>query len=827
MNTFLEKIVDNTLSFFFDKRANKLFSKVQTTYEYNILKSKIQNYSERYFEEQFYHIPVVEEFDFDGLNDFLHENFLEKIVPCFNAPYYEQRLFFTEQLYRQSYEYASAVDCRKQNTVHIYVDNILKITETYFLEKIDGKDLLLANHTVDQIMKFLKVTLQEYNSKIEDYFSYYKSFAKNIDNIKHVFRTDKQYHYLNKKIRFFGRTDEFQYLDSFLAEPDGLLYTVITGPGGAGKSKLMYHYMQQNIGNLDWKIIFPTHGQVKQLCNFDEYKYPKNLLIIIDYAGEIAETVGSWLNNMIHCYSLPQKLRIVLLERQNSNNNSLEPYWYQELYKANAGSIKGCCYKQKFYQLKPLKKSEIFSLIDNIAANERKQLNNEEKEAIYDWSVKLNHNKDEKYFNTPLMIILITDAYINGQNIKSFDTQKLMEYVIQKNRRYWENTVCKSNQELYNSLSKLLVYATAIGGWDLKPLEAPLTEDSKYFLNQYSKTEMQEHFIDLLKSNENNNITLMPLEPDPIGEYFVLWFLSEYTYHTDYKEFITLLWSKPVEFAYFLDRCIDSYLYQSLFDTLIYGEYSIINSNTEPILSAELYVSLSAFQPLETAAETIELLRLLQKDNPENQEIALEYARGLVNLSNKQGLKEAAETIEKLCSLHGSYPENQEIALAYANGLVNLTAEQGAEEAVETIEKLCFLKESYAGNQEIALAYAKGLVNLTAEQGAEEAAETIETLYSLQKDNPENQKIAYVYANGLVNLAAKQGAEEAAETAEKVCSLHKSYPENQEIALMYVIGLVNLSNKQELSKSKEISKQLKKLLEDYPDLSEFSDEDII
>lgn len=396
MDDFLGQIVDNTLSFFFDKGADTFLSKVKQKIEYYNLQKRIRDYSERYFKDCFYQIPLNEEFDFDGLNDFLHENFLEKIVPCFNAPDYEQRLFFTEQLYRQSYEYARAMDYRKQNTVHIYVDNILKITETYFLEKIDGKDLLLANHTVDQIMESLKVTLKEYDSKFEDYISYHKSFAKNIDNIKHVFRTDKQYHYLNKKIRFFGRTNEFQYLDSFLAEPDRLLYTVITGPGGAGKSKLMYHYMQQNIGNLDWKIIFPTHGQIKQLCNFDEYKYPKNLLIIIDYAGEIAETVGNWLNNMIHCYSLPQKLRIVLLERQNSNNNSLEPYWYQELYKANPGSIKGCCYKQKFYQLKPLEKPELLSLIDNIAENEGKQLNNEEKEAIYDWSLKLNHNKDEK-----------------------------------------------------------------------------------------------------------------------------------------------------------------------------------------------------------------------------------------------------------------------------------------------------------------------------------------------------------------------------------------------------------------------------------------------
>ncbi len=198
MNTFLEKIVDNTLSFFFDKRANKLFSKVQTTYEYNILKSKIQNYSKRYFEEQFYHIPVVEEFDFDGLNNFLHENFLEKIIPCFNAPDYKQRLFFIEQLYRQSYEYARATDCRKQNVVRAYVNNILNIIQEDFMQKIDDKKILLSNHIVDQI----RVSVQEMLQKLELNLKNNGLFVENINsdfNIKNQYSSDEVISVNNEK----------------------------------------------------------------------------------------------------------------------------------------------------------------------------------------------------------------------------------------------------------------------------------------------------------------------------------------------------------------------------------------------------------------------------------------------------------------------------------------------------------------------------------------------------------------------------------------------------------------------------------------------------
>jgi hypothetical protein len=49
-------------------------------------------------------------------------------------------------------------------------------------------------------------------------------------------------------------------------------------------------------------------------------------------------------------------------------------------------------------------------------------------------------------------------------------------------------------------------------------------------------------------------------------------------------------------------------------------------------------------------------------------EIALVYASGLVNLSIEQEVTEAAETVDKLKELYDNYPNNKEIALAYATG---------------------------------------------------------------------------------------------------------------------------------------------------------------
>ena len=53
MNTFLEKIVDNTLSFFFEKGAETFFSKIKQNIENHNLKKEIQKYSEQYFKDCF------------------------------------------------------------------------------------------------------------------------------------------------------------------------------------------------------------------------------------------------------------------------------------------------------------------------------------------------------------------------------------------------------------------------------------------------------------------------------------------------------------------------------------------------------------------------------------------------------------------------------------------------------------------------------------------------------------------------------------------------------------------------------------------------------
>jgi len=89
----------------------------------------------------------------------------------------------------------------------------------------------------------------------------------------------------------------------------------------------------------------------------------------------------------------------------------------------------------------------------------------------------------------------------------------------------------------------------------------------------------------------------------------------------------------------------------------------------------------------------------------QNEEIALEYAKGLVNLSDAQDVEGSDTTIALLRLLVAQYPNNEDIELRYARGLSNLYKKQGADDQQETLERLRLFVEAHSQNKEITPLY--------------------------------------------------------------------------------------------------------------------------
>ena len=165
---------------------------------------------------------------------------------------------------------------------------------------------------------------------------------------------------------------------------------------------------------------------------------------------------------------------------------------------------------------------------------------------------------------------------------------------------------------------------------------------------------------------------------------------------------------------------------------------------------------LSAKETDKTACEALaEKARIIYKQYPESEEIALRYAITLLILSNKQTeLKEIEATAEKLEKLQQKFLESHDIALQYAVILVNLSIKQtGLKERMATTEKLEKLQQKFQESHDIALEYARILAILSTKQTElVELETTAEKLQDLQQQFQESEEIAFIYSILLASL---------------------------------------------------------------------------
>ena len=77
-------------------------------------------------------------------------------------------------------------------------------------------------------------------------------------------------------------------LSEFIESDEELSWIAVNGSGGAGKSKLLYYFVKEMRINPKWKSVWIHAENCEQFARFAEWRYPCNLLVVIDYAGTAA-----------------------------------------------------------------------------------------------------------------------------------------------------------------------------------------------------------------------------------------------------------------------------------------------------------------------------------------------------------------------------------------------------------------------------------------------------------------------------------------------------------------------------------------------------------
>ena len=232
---------------------------------------------------------------------------------------------------------------------------------------------------------------------------------------------------------------------------------------------------------------------------------------------------------------------------------------------------------------------------------------------------------------------------------------------------------------------------------------------------------------------------------------------------------------------------------------------------------AKTLVNLSVEQVnVEERKNTTNLLKEIFEQFNQSEDIALHYAMALYNLSNRQNdIKERKESISEIEALTLKFQNSEEIALRYARALVNLSAEQvNVEELGNTIHSVKQIFEQFNQSEEIALRYARALVNLSVEQvNVEERGNTANSVKQIFEQFKQSEDIALHYAMALVNLSAKQiNVEERKNTTNLLKEIFEQFNQSEDIALQYAMALFNLSLKQtNLDKLNDTASKLKKL----------------
>jgi len=282
---------------------------------------------------------------------------------------------------------------------------------------------------------------------------------------------------------FLGREKELAQINAFLVTPELFRWQSVHGPGGVGKSRLALEFCL----SLDaWSAGFlpPGNGFEKE---WNHWSPERPTLIVIDDLEQRTSEAKAILQTMsLKEQVLEQPVRVLLLGREKSKNLekilSVDPFDWESHFESS-------CYGPAI-ALGPVSSVEAERIIHGIAGNLARA------------------GPLDGLFQLPLYAILAGIALENGKNPFQWDRSALSRYVLGRNRsQFWRNV----NETDEN----LLAYVSIVG---------PMSPE---FLSQLSDRELfPKNEQEALSHNQiltgGDEVVLMPLNPGPLGEFFVL-----------------------------------------------------------------------------------------------------------------------------------------------------------------------------------------------------------------------------------------------------------------------------------------------------------------
>lgn len=629
-----------------------------------------------------------------------------------------------------------------------------------------------------------------------------------IEEIKNVIRTQPplgfpklkgegtgRLHFSAQKVPFVGRKSEIKKIEEFLYSKEKFSWWIITGSGGLGKSRLALEICRRNEG---WRSGFLDSRRSFDL--WDQWSPEFPTLVIVDYAAAKAESLRDIISSIQdRSDSLSWDVRFLLVEREASGK------WWDDFIpsKREGLAIKEAQFADPL-ALAPLTEDDIWSTIHYILDRKKANIPNKEE--------TINQIRQIDPELRPLYAALCAEALAIEGNIRGWEKTKLLDWILSREEReFWRPAGITEFDK------SLLCFATMINGIPYSNSQSlgNIIPKSLFELGikQFDKKRYE------IISNQGNNETLMPLEPDIVGEYFVLRFLANDSSLAD--DFNSFAWNNylPVYWE-FLNKCGEDFPNNGCLFELV----QIIPSKyPQNAVWATLCVNfINYYGIMGSMGDAVKIyngLKKLADQYPDDQNISKQLAFGMFNLINHYGtiggMDDAQKIYEELKELANKHPNNQGIRENLARGMVNLVnyyGEMGSiDEAKEICEELKELTNEYPDDQGIRKILAFCMVNLITDcakiGNMNDARKIYKELKKLTDIYPDNQTIREAFAIGMVNLINHYGKngriDDCMELYDGLKELTDKYPKNQRLQEQIARGMLLICKAAANSKKRE------------------------
>lgn len=687
IGTVSEWIINNTASYIYGLMLNSPYNQLIHVKDKMQFEKVLFEYDKR-FEEQFLTASRDEELDAEGLKAYTKENLFKGFLNVYLLEGNIIRKQEYNRIFEEACVAASATKREQKEQVRKYVTTLFTLLECFLL-KNSSLEAVIRQHQledtlleqVEQFRKEMEKNIRELDLQINK-----NTFAYMIDQIQPKETNDNDFHYLNDAIGFWGREKELEAFEDFLKDERAVLYTAVTAPGGCGKSKLVYEFTKRYKYDLDWEIQYLEDWHIEKLENFHDYYYPRNLVLIVDYAGVYAEKLGRWMNQLLRlkAESRPEKIRLILLEREgtiNIVNETMEPTWKRTI--ENSGErkdrLKDIFFSKEPFgemgELRPLPEDAIKEMMRQRGEMKGAQISDEILEQLY---AQLNRLGTTGIASAkPLLALMITQSYIEKQNIFQWKSKDMLEYFLE---RYYKQCfyACGRDEKMLESVKMLVLFATVSGVIDIDCEERTSLEKELETISDLLEEQYCSLICAINQSQEFRNI-ILPMEPDILGEYFAIEKLKKMAVRKKHLQAtMKELWTNSERCYSFFARCIHDYGNRAEFREFLLEHLDdllpVPNSKNKIEMRSKL-LHLMLITILGKTAQKIlfEKMQVLYSENPKYVKVAEDYAAFLM-LEYKNHLDDFSkqgENIERINGLRRKFPSSTYLDIIYGKTLYN------------------------------------------------------------------------------------------------------------------------------------------------------------